>query len=114
MYRKASVGYDTIGEPKVLGNVDTLRMAFSYIIALVVVIGGGLYIFWHGTTPEASSTLVVVAGFMGSALTFVFGLEVQTRTARQSESQSAAHTAATVAATVAATEKVNGNGEAHA
>lgn len=104
MHRKASAGYDTLMSG--LG-IDTIRMIFSYIIALVVVSGGGFYIYTHGTDQAASSTLVVVAGFMGSALTFVFGLEVQTRTARQSESSTAAATAAAASTTASVT---NGNG----
>lgn len=94
-------------------GTDMVRMVFSYVIALVVVVGGGLYIFWHGQTPTAQSTLVVVAGFMGSALTFVFGLEVQTRTARQAEQSTAAATATAEKVAAATADAVNGNGNGH-
>lgn len=56
----------------------------TYIIALVVVIGGGAVIFLASADPNQTDTVAIMAGFVGSALTFVFGSEVQTRTARQS------------------------------
>jgi hypothetical protein len=71
--------------------VDTIRALFTYLIATIVVVGGGalLYVARDAT---AGDLRVVIAGFMGSALTFVFGQEVQTRTARQAASQTAAAT----------------------
>ena len=69
---------------------DTIRAVAAYVIALVVVVGG--FLFLYNTTETADK--VVVAGFVGSALTFVFGSEVQTRTARQAATQTAASIAA--------------------
>jgi hypothetical protein len=67
--------------------IDTIRAVATYVIALVVVVGGFLII----RDPNAAiADKVVVAGFVGSALTFVFGSEVQTRTARQAATQTAA------------------------
>ena len=78
-----------------MSTVDTVRAAFTYAIAFVVVVGGGTILYLSRAETASSDLRVVVAGFIGSALTFVFGSEVQTRTARQA----AAATAAVVAAT---------------
>lgn len=79
-------------------QIDTIRALFTYLIATIVVVGGGAILF-TARDPTSSDLRVVVAGFIGSALTFVFGSEVQTRTARQS-----------AAATAAATTTANGHG----
>lgn len=63
-------------------TVDTIRAVATYAIAITVVVGGGLLLYDTRDEP-ASDLAVIVAGFIGSALTFVFGSEVQTRTARQ-------------------------------
>jgi len=68
----------------VTNTVDTIRALFTYAIALVVVVGGGAIIYFSRNDPSATDTVAIVAGFVGSALTFVFSSEVQTRTARQS------------------------------
>lgn len=63
-------------------TVDTIRAIATYLIALTVVVGGGAILY--STRDDPSSDLaVIIAGFIGSALTFVFSSEVQTRTARQ-------------------------------
>jgi hypothetical protein len=64
--------------------VDTIRAVATYVIAFTVVVGGGLIIYASRSDPSATDIVAIVAGFVGSALTFVFGSEVQTRTARQS------------------------------
>lgn len=74
--------------------VDTVRALFTYLIATLVVAGGGAMLFFARADPAAVDLQVVVAGFIGSALTFVFGSEVQTRTARQAATQTAAATTA--------------------
>lgn len=66
-------------------TVDTIRAIFTYLIALIVVIGGGGIIFVARDDPSSLDTVAIIAGFVGSALTFVFGSEIQTRTARQSQ-----------------------------
>lgn len=64
--------------------VDTIRAVATYLIAFTVVVGGGAIIYATRADPSARDVIAIVAGFIGSALTFVFGSEVQTRTARQS------------------------------
>lgn len=71
-------------------KVDTVRAVFTYLIALVVVVGGGAMIFLSRNDTSATDTVAIVAGFVGSALTFAFGAEVQSRTARQAASATAA------------------------
>jgi hypothetical protein len=63
--------------------VDTIRMVFTYAIALTIVLGGGLFLYLTYSDPLASDSRVVVAGFMGAAVTFVFTQETSTRSARQ-------------------------------
>lgn len=63
-------------------NVDTIKAIFVFFIATVVVIGGGLMLFVSRSEGNSDFALLI-AGFIGSSLTFVFGQEVQTRTARQ-------------------------------
>ena len=84
-------------------KIDTIKALYTYTIAAVVVIGGGSALVF--LTLE-SNVSVVVAGFIGSALTFLFGTETATRTARQQQSASSA---ATIAATPGAT--TNGHAE---
>lgn len=75
-------------------TVDTIRAIFTYAIALVVVVGGmASLVFLRADT--SGDTRVVIAGFIGLALSFVFGQEVQTRTARQAAAQTAAATTTT-------------------
>lgn len=69
-------------------TVDTIRAVFTYLIALVVVIGGGLILYLSKTDPSAGDFRAVVAGFIAAAITFVFQQETQTRTARQSVASS--------------------------
>lgn len=83
------------------GRIDTVRALFAYGIAAVVVVGGGTLLFLSRGDPGIEDLRVVMAGFIGSSLTFVYGQEVQTRTARQASSSTAAATASQ-AATIAA------------
>jgi hypothetical protein len=71
-----------------VAGVDTIRAIFTYLIATLVVVGGGAILF----TTQSSDLRVVVGGFIGFALNFVFGSEVQTRTARQAAASTAAAT----------------------
>jgi hypothetical protein len=73
-------------------TVDTIKAVFTYATALVVVVGGGAAIFVSRADPAASDTVAIMAGFVGFALNFLFGSEVQTRTARQAAAATAAAT----------------------
>jgi hypothetical protein len=75
--------------------VDTIRAVATYLIAFVTVIGGGAMIFALRGDPNAKDIIAIAASFIGAALTFVFGQEVQTRTARQAAASTfAAHATA--------------------
>jgi hypothetical protein len=65
--------------------VETIKLTFTYIIALVVVLGGGYMLYATRGEAGADNLQLVVSGFIGAALAFVFGGEIQTRTARQQE-----------------------------
>lgn len=72
-------------------QADTIRLIFTYLIAMIVVVGGGLLLVMTRGEAESKDLAIIAAGFIGSALTFVFGQESSARSARQS-------TAATIAA----------------
>jgi peptidoglycan/LPS O-acetylase OafA/YrhL len=76
---------------------DTIRLVFTYITALVVIVGG-LYIIYETRLdpPEADvqGMRLLLAGFVGSALAFVFGRESSSASAFQSERAYAAGLAA--------------------
>ena len=80
--------------------IDTIKAIATYSIAMVIVIGGFIILYVSRSEP-VTDTRLIIAGFMGSAVTFVFSSETQTRTARQAA-------AATYAATL-----TNGTGAAN-
>jgi hypothetical protein len=86
--------------------IDTIRAVFTYTIALIVVAGGLLMLFLTRSEPASADLRVIIATLVGSALTFTFGQEVSTRTARQAASSTAASTAATTATIAAANSGV--------
>lgn len=77
--------------PRRLGitTIDTIRALFTYTIATIVVAGGGYVIYAVRTETNSQDTVAIIAGFVGAALSFVFSTEVQTRTARQTQTASA-------------------------
>ena len=93
------------------GNVDSIKALFVYGIAAVVIIGGGALLFISRNDVGISDLQVVMAGFIGSSLTFVYGQEVQTRTSRQAAAATEAATAAAVATEAASVAShTNGHG----
>lgn len=78
--------------------IDTIRALFTYATALLIGVGGLWAIV---NTPMEADTKTIVGAFVGSALTFLFGQEVQTRTAKQT---------ATATADGVASQTKNGNG----
>ena len=68
---------------------DNLKLAFTYLIALVIVVGGGAILFFTRLDPPESGSqnlALIIAGFIGSAVTFVFSSETATRATRAAES----------------------------
>jgi class 3 adenylate cyclase len=56
-------------------QTDTIKLVFTYAIAAFIVVGGLVFLFVTRTDTGADSTRLLVGGFMGSAITFVFGQE---------------------------------------
>jgi hypothetical protein len=63
-------------------NADTVKLWFTYVIALVVIVGGGAMLYF--TTD--SDLRLVVAGFIGMALAYVFNRETATQATRAAQS----------------------------
>lgn len=62
-------------------KIDTIKAVYAYTIAAFLVVAGGWALVF--VTNLDANTALVIAGFMGSALTFVFGQEASTRAVRQ-------------------------------
>jgi hypothetical protein len=92
----------------VVAMVDTIRAVAAYGIAAGVVAAGIAIIYLSRDEPAASDLRVLIAGFIGSSLTFVYGQEVQTRTARQAASQTLASATAQTVATDNASGRTGG------
>ena len=67
-------------------QTDTIKLLFTYVIALVVIIGGGAMLYF----TQDGDLHLVVAGFMGAAITFVFNRESATQATRAAQSSAAA------------------------
>ena len=72
-------------------QADTIKLGFTYAIAFVVIVGGGLMLYvTRLDPPESSANLqLVLAGFIGAAITFVFNAESATRATRAAQSSAA-------------------------
>jgi uncharacterized membrane protein len=67
-------------------QIDQLKVAFTYLIALLVIVGGMAMLYFSRLDPPSSGNLALVtAGFVGVALQFVFQRETATNSARQTE-----------------------------
>ena len=89
-------------------NADTLKAFFTYLTAFVVVVGGMGVIYFSRSDTSAAQIQLLIGGFIGSALTFLFVQENGTRATRAAERQMTigANTAATTVN--AETAKVDG------
>lgn len=65
-------------------TVDTIRALFTYLIAALIIVGGGVILFLTRTEAASADLRVLVAGMMGAAITFVFQQEGHTRASRAS------------------------------
>ena len=61
-------------------TVDTIKAAFTYATAGLVVLGGLAAIILVDMPPDK---LAIVSGLVGGAAAFLYGQETATRTARQ-------------------------------
>ena len=73
-------------------KTDTIRLIFTYVIAVAVVIGGGLTLLYTAGNADAVDLRILIGGFIGATLQFVYGGEVQTRTGKQAAAATSAAT----------------------
>ena len=73
-------------------NSDTLKLIFTYALAFVVVVGGGLMLYATRSEPAAQDLRLALAGFIGAALTYVFNRETATQATRAAQSSAAGGT----------------------
>jgi len=69
---------------------DTIKLLFTYFIALIVIVGGGVFLYLIRAEPEASDLQLAIVGFIGGALAFVFNRESATQATRAAASATAA------------------------
>lgn len=63
-------------------QADTIKLVFTYFIAVLIIAGGFAIILITRGDPDASDVRLLMAGFIGGAMQFVFNRETQTQTAR--------------------------------
>jgi len=69
-------------------QADKVKMLFTYLIALIIIIGGGamLYAIRLDPADTGSATLsLAIVGFIGAAVQFVFSSESATRATRAAQ-----------------------------
>ena len=66
---------------------DAVKLWITYLTAVLIVAGGGAMLWFSRLDPpETSAQLqLVVAGFIGGAIQFLFNRETQTQTSRATE-----------------------------
>ncbi len=72
---------------------DNIKLLFTYLIALIVIVGGGAAVYASRLDPpdsNAQNISLMFAGFIGAAISFVFGRETATQATRASQSSNAA------------------------
>jgi len=74
-----------------MSMVDTIKLLFTYIIATIVIVGGGLMLYATRLDPPESNSQnlsLLLSGFIGAAITFVFNRESATQATRAAQSSS--------------------------
>ena len=66
-------------------RIDAIKAALTYLTALIVIVGGGTFLYVTRLDPDPSQLQLVVSGFMGAAIGWVFNAESATRSARATE-----------------------------
>ena len=72
-------------------QTDTIKLLFTYTIAAIIIVGGGLMLYGTRLDPPATSgqLQLVISGFMGAAIAWVFSSESSTRATRAAQSSTA-------------------------
>ncbi len=65
---------------------DNIKLLFTYTIALVIVLGGGIFLYATLGQADAESTRLAIVGFMGGATAFVFAQESSKQATRAAQS----------------------------
>jgi hypothetical protein len=89
-------------------QTDQIKMIFTYLVAMILIVGGGLMLYAIRLDPpeSGSATLsLAVVGLIGAAVQFVFSSESATRATRAAQSSAAggASAALSVPPTLSAT-----------
>ncbi len=73
---------------------DNIKLMFTFLIAFIVIVGGGLMLYAirldDPDNTNSANLSLLLAGFIGAAITFVFGRETSTQATRASQSSNAA------------------------
>ena len=78
-------------------NADTIKLIFVYTIAAIVIVGGGAMLYATRLDPPESASQdygLLIAGFIGAAITFVFNRESATQATRAAQSSASQATTA--------------------
>jgi hypothetical protein len=81
---------------------DNLKLIFTYSIALILIVGGLVMLYAIRLDPKDSASTsygLLIAGFIGSAVTFVFQREAATQATRAAQSSNAAGVASATGTT---------------
>ena len=70
-------------------QTDSIKLWFSYGLATIIVVGGGAMLFVSRGEANTDFALLI-AGFIGSAVTFVFNRESATQATRAASQATAA------------------------
>ena len=74
-------------------KADDVKLWFSYGLAAVVIIGGGLMLYASRLESNTDFALLI-AGFIGAAISFVFNRESATQATRAAQASAAQATSA--------------------
>jgi hypothetical protein len=91
-------------------QVETIKALVTYVTALLLIIGGLLFLYFSRLDPpeaQTASLIPLIAGFVGAAIQFLFNRETQTQTARQVERSTATGAASSSTTTVNAAPPSN-------
>ena len=78
----------TVGRYEDMALADNLKLIFTYIIVLVVVVGGGAMLYAIRGSEGSETLSLAIVGFIGLALGFVFNKESATQATRAAQSSS--------------------------
>jgi hypothetical protein len=74
-------------------RTDDVKLLFTYSLAAIIIVGGGLMLY-ASRMEQNSDFALLIAGFIGSAVTFVFNRESATQATRAAQSSAAQATSA--------------------